>query len=395
MKRHPTRGGMGGFSLLEMMIAIVIGMFSVLVIMQVMSNTTTSRRIAVGGGDAQLNGVAALRALELDVEQSGLGLQSFNILGCSLSYTAADGGAVSLAALAPLNINPAVSIVPAGDANTDTVLVISGNSGSPSEGDTVTAATASTSYVVTTPDSFATGNQVIVAPSTRATGCALQAAQVTGVSGYTLTVSGGTSGLASGSIAYNLGSSPSVHAYAVRNGQLTMCDYVAYNCASTSYTSTLNSTVWVPLASNIVSLRVQYARDTSGISGSTSVMDGAVDTYDQVTPGAAGDSTTIATYCKWARLIGVRLVVVALSQQYDKTLSYTPGGPNLAAVTALTGNKTVLPVLTWDGSTAAPITLTATNWDHYRYSTLQTMIPLRNAIWQGSQPTYQGGSAGC
>ena len=57
------------------------------------------------------------------MEQAGLGLQSFNISGCSLGYTAGDGGAVSLAALAPVTINPAASVIPAGDANTDTLLV--------------------------------------------------------------------------------------------------------------------------------------------------------------------------------------------------------------------------------------------------------------------------------
>ncbi|WPB57649.1 PilW family protein [Xylophilus sp. GOD-11R] len=385
-RSHPSPRTQRGFSLLELMIAVVIGMFSVVVILQVLSGTATSRRIAVGGGDAQLNGVAAIRALQLDLEQAGLGLQSFNISGCSLAYTAGDGASVTLAALAPVVINAAQ--VPAGDTNTDTLIVIAGNSGSPSEGDVLTAATNTIAYVVTTPDSFATGNRVVAAPATRGATCALSLARVTGLSGFTLAITGGVSGLASGSIAYNLGSTPTIRAYAVRNGDLTVCDYLTYDCGRASYASPVSEAVWVPVAGNIASMRAQYARDTSGIAGATSTMDGVVDTFDQLTPGVASDSATIPVYCKWARIVGVQIAVVARSQQYDQTLAYT-GYPTL------TTTKTVLQPPTWAGSASAPITLTGTNWDRYRYTVMQTRIPLRNAIWQGAQPTYQGGSGGC
>lgn len=383
MNRTRTHRRQHGFSLMELMVSIVIGMFSVVVILQVLASTATSRRIAVGGGDAQLNSVAALRALELDVEHAGLGLQSFNISGCTLSYTAADGAAVTLPALAPVVINPATSVIPAGDANTDTLLVSSGNSGSPAEGDAVTAATTATAYVVTTPASFASGDQVIAAPAARAATCALQVGKVTGISGFSLTLTGGTASLPSGSIVYNLGGAPSVRAYAIRNGDLVVCDYLLYNCGSSSYASTYastgNSPAWVPVASNVVSMRVQYARDTSGITGAASVMDGVVDTYDQTTPTAA----TIPLYCAWARVLGVRLALVARSQQFDKTAP-----------------TTTAPV--WDGSTKPdgtadlPISLSNfSTWQNYRYTTVQTMVPIRNAIWQGGQPTYQGGAGAC
>ncbi|QHI98155.1 prepilin-type N-terminal cleavage/methylation domain-containing protein [Xylophilus rhododendri] len=394
-RSRPARG-QRGFSLLELMIAVIIGMFSVLVILQVLGNTATSRRIAVAGGDAQLNGLAAVRAMTLDVEHAGLGLQSFNISGCSVSYTTSSDGASVTLPLAPVTINPATSLVPAGDANTDTLLVVSGNSGSPSEGDAVTSATASTAYVVTTPASFIANDRVVVAPATRAATCALQLATVGGVSGSVLTVSNGSSGLPSGSIVYNLGGTPTVRAYAVRNGDLTVCDYLAYNCGSSTYTSTVTPSVWVPVANNIASLRAQYARDTSGISGSTSTMDGIVDTYDQATPGSVA-AVTIPLYCQWARVVGIRAAVVGRGQQYDKTLSYT-GTSNASTA------KSVLPLPVWDGSstgtlnpTAVPITLSSgiADWDRYRYVVSQTTIPLRNAIWQGSQPAYQGGSGGC
>ena len=399
MKVGAGAHGQGGFSLMELMVSIVIGMFGVLVVMQVLASTAASRRIAVGGGDAQLNALSAVRALELDVEHAGLGLQSFNISGCSLSYTTGtDGASVTLAALAPVVINPSTALVPAGDANTDTLIVSSGNSGSPNEGDALTATTTSTSYVVTTPDSFAVGDRVVAAPSTRASTCALQLGKVSGVAAYALTLGNGTAGLAIGSIVYNLGATPTVRAYAIRNGDLTVCDYLAYNCGSTAYTATLDSNVWVPVASNIVSLRAQYARDTSGISGSTSTMDGVVDRFDQTTPAS---TDAIPVYCGWARVVGLRMAVVARSQQYDKALVYSDTSTSASALklptwAGSTANTTTTATLTTLNPTAVPITLTATTgYDRYRYQTLETMVPIRNAIWQGAQPTYQGGSGAC
>ena len=387
MNRRPSRTfrRMHGFSLLELMVSLVIGMFSVLVIMQVLAGTATSRRIAIGGGDAQLNGVAAMRALELDIEHAGLGLQSFNISGCSLSYvTTGDAATVTLPALVPVVVNPATAVVPAGDANTDVLLVASGNSSSPSEGDSLTAATSGTAYVVTTPDAFVAGDQVLAAAATRGATCALQLARVTAVSGYTLTVSGGTAGLPSGSVVYNLGSAPTVRAYAIRNGDLTVCDYLAYNCGSATYASTYASTgsslAWVPVASNMVSLRAQYARDTSGIVGAISTMDGVVDSYDQVTPGSAGDATAIPLYCRWARVIGVQMVLVARNPQFVRPSPTTP----LPTTTAPT----------WAGSPAIDLSNIA-SWQNYRYDTTQTIVPMRNVIWQGSQASYQGGAGAC
>ena len=384
MSRRNLHQGQRGFSLLELMVSLVIGMFSVLVIMQVLASTATSRRIAVGGGDAQLNSVAALRALELDVEHAGLGLQSFNISGCTLGYTTSlDAASVILPALAPVIINPAVSVIPAGDVNTDTLLISTGNSGGPSEGDVIANATTATAYVVTTPLSFYIGDLVVAVPAARATTCALQVAKVTAISGSSLTVTGGTSGLPAGSIVYNLGGAPTVRAYAIRNGDLVVCDYLLYNCGSAAYANTYASTgssaAWVPVASNMVSMRVQYARDTSGITGTASVMDGVVDTYDQTTPGAA----TIPVYCAWARVIGVRLALVARSQQFDKTAPTT---------TAPVWDGSFKP----DGTVDLPITLSGfSTWQNYRYTTVQTMIPIRNAIWQGGQPSYQGGAGAC
>ena len=69
---------------------------------------------------------------------------------------------------------------------------------------------------------------------------------------------------------YNLGPNPRIVAYAVRNGQLTSCDFMTADCRVN------NAANWTAVAGGIVSLRAQYRRDTAP-AGS---MDGAVDVWD-------------------------------------------------------------------------------------------------------------------
>jgi type IV pilus assembly protein PilW len=370
----------GGFSLLETMIGLLIGMFAVVIVLQVFGTVEANKRSTTGGNDAQINGTVALYGLERDVRQAGYGISAFAILGCQLSYrTSADGAQVTLPSLAPVNINPATSVVPTGDAGTDTVLVIGGTSGNPSEGDAITSTSGSGAYAVSTPSAFTVGDKVVAAASTQASSCALTLDTITAVdtTGSTISVSPGTAGLAAGSAVYDLGPAPVVRAYAIRDGRLTVCNYAAYDCSKTTYANPVNASVWVPVASNIVGLRAQYARDTSGITGATSSMSGVADTYDQLTPGSTSDTSAIPVYCRWARVIGVRLALVGRSQQYDQSVT-TTSAP------------------TWAGSSGSPINLSAdTDWQHYRYKTLETTVPLRNTIWQGAQTTYQGGAGGC
>lgn len=363
-----------GFSLIELMVALVIGMLTSIAIMQVFSTAEKNKRITTGGSDAQINSTLSLYTLERDVRQAGNGINSYDILGCSLTYKTkgASPVTVTLPFLAPVTINS--SAVAAGDTNTDTLLIFSGTSNNPPEGDMLTANSTSTTYTITTPTWFSTGDELVAASTTpdsaRPPTCALTMGQVTGGAGTaTLTVSAGTAGLTSGAAAvFDLGNvynMPVIRAYAVRSGVLTVCDYTANNCGDT--TKTGDTTVWVPVAGNIVSLRAEYAHDTTLPS-----MDGVVDSYDQITPGTTKDTlTSVPISCDWARVLGVNVVVVARSQEYDKSKPTTSSAPN------------------WAGAAVAPIDLTVggtvTDWQYYRYKTIETSVPIRNLIWKGSQ----------
>jgi type IV pilus assembly protein PilW len=155
----------------------------------------------------------------------------------------------------------------------------------------------------------------------------------------------GLAGAANGTL-FDLGRAPRFVAYAVRSGRLTACDFLTQNCTSSAPDN------WTEVADNIVSLRAEYAVDTSA------TRDVTADSYSQSPP--AGSSC--GSVGNWSRVIGVRLVLVARGRQ--------PESPSATAPTVAAP--------TWAGSASTPIALTGSGWRRYRYKTFETTVPLRN-----------------
>jgi type IV pilus assembly protein PilW len=337
-----------GFSLVELMVGLVIGMVALLVVMQVFSVSEGFKRTTTGSSDAQVSGVIAMTTLQRDLRHAGHGISNVQLIGCNVALTAG----WTLNAIAPVTINHAS--IPAGDANTDTLLVVYGNSNGSPEGDAIAAQPAVATFAVATPTSFAVGDQVIAEPQPRPAPCALRmepATAVTAPAPPNVSVATGTAGVTNG-VLFNLGQAPQILAYAVRGGNLTMCDYRANNCGDAGQVN--NAAVWVPIGGDIVSLQVQYGRDTTAPT-----MDGQIDTFDRTTP---------TTACGWMRVSALRLALVSRSGQYEKT-DVTTAAPS------------------WAGSASAPIDLSGLpDWRRYRYRTFETTVPLRNMAWQGATP---------
>jgi hypothetical protein len=83
-------------------------------------------------------------------------------------------------------------------------------------------------------------------------------------------------------------------------------------------------------------------------------MDGIVDSYDPAAPSLGSDQ------CKVARILTVRLALVARAVQYEKT---------------------VVPVfLSAVGWAGIDLSQSGADWDHYHYRVFQTVAPLRNIM---------------
>ncbi len=347
-----------GFTLVEVMVAMVIGLIGILIVLQVFSTAESQKQSTTGSGDAQNNGAIALHSLQRDARQAGYGINSLNVMGCPLTLPAP--ASRQLTNLAPLTINPPVADVPAGDDNTDTLLVFYGNSPSPPEGDRVTTvASVGTSQQIgiMSPSGFLAGNHVIAAPAAPTTGCALTMAAITAVSAPNVTAPD-IDAVEGGSL-FNIGATPRILAYAVRGGNLTVCDYMQANCGTACEADNPNcNDNWTPIANNVVSLRAQYGRDTS------TPMDG-IDTWDQTTPTQPNPANQETFACRWARISAIRLAIVARNKH---------------RAGLVTQNAPV-----WEGSDNIPINLTALdNWQNYRYQVFETVVPLRNLPWMAA-----------
>lgn len=348
-----------GFSLPEIMVGMVIGLLGIIIIMQVTSVFEGQKRTTTGGDDAQNGGAIALYALQRDVSQAGYGISSSNVLTMPSLPRTLVTPFVNLQSFTAVMLNP-VQLNGVRDPETDTFIVTYGSSNSTPEGAVIINSTpapytiiggAAASGVAATGGghSFTDGDYVTVddgngnaTPSTglpnthylyRVAGAnagAVPIAATPSYSGVSLPSLQDNVPVGFHPVMYNLGASPTILAYAVRNGSLSSCDYLSYDCGS-------NAAVWLPLAGGIVSMRLECVGGAS-----------------------------------------LRVALVARNSQ-----------PATSAVTTS--------VPTWNPSgasqpvAATPATSWATPggvaWDHYRYKKLETLVPIRNAIW--------GGAPGC
>lgn len=354
---HMYQSRQAGLGLVEIMVGMLIGILGMMAMMQVLALSETQRRNSQAGGDTQSNGMIALFDLQREITQAGYGIGSRDLLGCSLLLP----NGTNLTNLAPLTINHPQ--IPAGDANTDTLLIVTGSTNGATEGDRINGVTGST-YVVGTPTSFRMNDWVVAArentASPRVTTCALSLVRVTAAPGSDVPVTSTNTSMAQGRL-FNLGLSVSLMAYAIRDSQLVRCDFTTQDCTNDDAAN------WTPIASNIVSLRAQY-----GVDAATPVVSSVPSPAPSYSASVYNEATP-TNECGWLRTLAVRFVLVARSPQRDGAV-VTAAAPDWYASVA--GNPT--------GSTATPINLSArSDWQHYRYKAFQTVTPLRNINWMG------------
>ena len=125
-----------------------------------------AKRITVGGNDAQISGTIALYNLERVIREAGYGINSMNLLGCTLNYVTTPGKIPVKIKLAPVTINS--GLIPPGDANTDTLLVVYGQSSESADGDPMIAASTQSVYQITTGRAFMVAGKLPSKPRLRA-----------------------------------------------------------------------------------------------------------------------------------------------------------------------------------------------------------------------------------
>jgi type IV pilus assembly protein PilW len=377
-----------GFSLVELLVAMAIGLIGTVVIFQVFAVFEGQKRTATSAGDAQQNGLLAMANIERDARMAGYGLSFAPLLGCNVSaYDNTRGTPAFNFWLVAAQIDLGAGGAP------DTLTFEYSNSGqlvAPAK--VVTTANLGTALtVVDSYFGFKVGDLVIAgnAGPSPLPACTMRALTATPTSAPPsgnpgeLDHAGGRfnapGGLAAtypawdlttqtGGRVYGLGAAPpsaaapAVAVYTAANGQLL-------------YQNLIQDAAATPVVDGIVQLKAQYGLDDNG--------DGILQTTEwrnpctapvapnppQLPKGAAPGVCANPTNTDWSHVIAVRFAVLARSAQPEK--------PDPA--TLICNTTTAAP--TWAGGTIDPSVPDPTTWKCYRYRVFETVVPIRNFIW--------------
>lgn len=364
-----------GFTLVELMVAAVIGLLTALVIAQVLFFSEGQKRTTTAGSDAQVNGALALYALQRDIQGAGYGFASSpELIGCPIAakYAGADVATGAATPVFPTNLVPIV--IDATDPLRNTIRVISSAKNTYS----VPTRIIPPSYDPATPakelifpvssELGVEAGDLMLAAKDAVTACEVFRVSSTPAIAQQIDRKDDAAGwnpdgfpaatYNNGDTLVNLGTLTD-HTYSVSAGNtLQQTRFVL----STDGKATPGYTAATDLFPNIVGLQAMYGKDTDA--------DGVIDLYDQVTP------TTNAT---WLQVLAVRIALVARSGQYEKD-EVTTANPLWVV-----GDSPPVTPTPADCGTTKCLTLKVdglADWKHYRYKVFDTVIPLRNMVWR-------------
>lgn len=341
-----------GFSLVELMVGMTVGLLGMVVILQVFSVNEASKRTTTSGSDAQLSGALGLHTIERDARMAGYGINLMGFLGCTIRAYNEDRQPPSSQdftfSFVPVQITQGVGTAP------DTITITYSNASSVTSPASITQNMPSPSavYKVNNRYGFNVNDLVIAAEAGK--DCTL--AQVSNVPGspgqsdnvihnsgngmpYNKPSGLGVSYTTSAKL-YNIGPIPVSNVYSIQSNNLQVF----------SNFSGVNEQV----ASNVVDLQAQYGIDTS------TPVDNVVDVY-QNSPDQDADGVVSAA--EWARVLSIRFGLVARSINREASCNVTSAAP------------------TWQGGTFSNVS-TLPGWNCYRYRVFETTTMIRNMLWK-------------
>jgi len=382
----------GGFSLIELMISVVIGMLALLFALRLVIGSEQTRDTALGGSDAMQNGMVALFSISGDAGQAGFGLNDPIISGCNTVFSDTSGYALAPATRGGAVIHPLAPVVI--ESNGSAPDRVSFHAGSSLGGTGTLRLTAGYSSgtrieVDRVPYGFSRRDVIVAAPEQPGGDCALaqlssdpsdllpppgpQYVVIGQGSNYRFN-SGNLGAAFPGSAArlFNLGPADSLafHTWSVADGFLQL------RATDMAGASAVPATV----ADNIVSLKAQYGFDTRGGAAFLPQDGMQVGRWSSTMLDADGDGVT-GDAGDYQRVAAVRLAVVARSKAPENAARG-------AACSATSAKPVVFAAAAPQGVAAVPLTVDvavagdSVDWRCYRYRVFETVVTLRNAAWR-------------
>jgi len=385
-----------GFTLIEVLVGLGIGLVGIVVMFRMVALWETSSRSATAGSDTQVSGTLAMFALERDLKQAGMGFGNADapFMGCPV--TAENTGA-------PINI-PAfvpVRIVQGAGGAPDSVEVLYGDSsffgGNAPAPDPFApfvvqgrdlmfkSSTASTKTLerrgMFRPGDLAVvaGNETVAPASAtchliEVTGTA-NPDNVTidhGIGNYNsfyavapvaarFNPAAGTGGVFVAGRIYNLGPNPQRNIWQIRaDGTLTRSDAIHPGPP-------------VDVAERVINLKAEYGVDTNA--------DRRPDTW------------TAAPPADWTTVLAVRTALLVRSRQYESSVdpntnlpfAVTPTAQNPCWADCVGAHRFVMRNVDGTADAFNDATPDVNNWRYYRYRVYERVVPMRNMVW-GTSP---------
>jgi type IV pilus assembly protein PilW len=368
-----------GFSLIEILVGIIIGMVGLLVIFKTVAIWDNNTRTTVSGGDSQVAGTLAMFNLERDIKQAGMGFGAApaGVMGCTVAGV--DGGRNLNFPLRPVTITAGAASAP------DTITVLAGNSSFFVENALIRGSTANTKQLKDT-TGFRAGDVAVLAPRT-GTDCELiqitangdanrvsvehrtgeyvpdpayQAASA--VARYN--VAAGTAGTyVPGGIMFNLGAAPQRNIWSITGGRVL------------GRVDDMQGTNSLEVSDGVINMKALYGVDADN----NNIISNA--------------EWVAAAPADWTRVRAVRVALLVRSSQFEKPVLGSSGAvaspPTPTSRNPAWFGGDFLMTNVDDTSSADSHTDTdvvPTNWRFYRYRVYEKVIPLRNMIWGTTPP---------
>jgi type IV pilus assembly protein PilW len=336
-----------GISLIELMVGVVIALLAVLVIYQTFAVAEGVKRQTISAGDAQKTGMIAMYLVgsELANAGSGISLNQDDLATCTDTKDVATTQRPFSVVIEP----------GADDATPDTFVVNYSTARSVVTPSVFMAKTTTgdSTYTVQSPTGFKAGDMVVAISG--AGECERN------------TVTGVTAPDANGNVVLTTKNASTFDLLPtmrlINIGPATSTQRVRYDVASGVLRSTdlvTAGAVAQPLSSSIMNMKVQYGIDNDG--------NGSVDEWTGATGNYASDKVLAATGADLRRIKAIRIGLVVRSDEYDRD--------------APAYNWTLFECTTQEAKDyTCPAKLTGSLAANYRYRVYETIIPLRNPMW--------------
>lgn len=366
---------MQGFTIIEIMIGLAIGLLTLLAIYKLFATADGRRRTTAAVSQAQTAGALALFAIERDIRSAGLGFAGMDpaYLGCVVQAYKRTGRDPS---------QYTFPLLPVQIVDGKELRVLTGSSANMFIGARYSVSASGVFTMERSNAGFQAGDVVVGTSDTNPGNCLLM--EVTAGAGSSMSGPGGVaeddpmvrhmgSGYTSfytgvsvtperngGSFVdmldgsatslgegwlFSLGNRPTRNVWRVQNNQLMRYDFLDETDSKS-----------VAVAEDVLQMVAEYGLDADA--------DGKVKDEEWTSFNVESGSTPVAS--NMARLMAVRVAILVRSSQYERD-AVTTAAPK------------------WANGSKSFVMGADEEWQHYRYRVYESVIPLRNTIWGQQQ----------